>query len=66
MMMEVIGEEEGEESLKGMGRYNDAYELTTLLFRGIYRQVIENYRRGSVEGLSINFLSIWLAGKMTD
>ncbi|KAI8344626.1 PQ loop repeat-domain-containing protein [Chlamydoabsidia padenii] len=27
-----------------------------------FPQVIENYRRGSVEGLSINFLSIWLAG----
>ncbi|KAI8086163.1 PQ loop repeat-domain-containing protein [Halteromyces radiatus] len=27
-----------------------------------FPQVIENYRRGSAEGLSINFLSIWLAG----
>ncbi|CAO3587020.1 unnamed protein product [Absidia cylindrospora] len=27
-----------------------------------FPQVIENYRRGSAEGLSINFLTIWLAG----
>ncbi|CAO3626673.1 unnamed protein product [Cunninghamella blakesleeana] len=29
-------------------------------------QVIENYKRGSSEGLSIKFLSIWLAGDSTN
>ncbi|CAO3618467.1 unnamed protein product [Cunninghamella echinulata] len=31
-----------------------------------FPQVIENYRRGSSEGLSIKFLSIWLAGDSTN
>ncbi|KAG1444960.1 hypothetical protein G6F56_010089 [Rhizopus delemar] len=29
-------------------------------------QVIENYKKGSADGLSLNFLSIWLAGDTTN
>ncbi|ORX56306.1 hypothetical protein DM01DRAFT_1320506 [Hesseltinella vesiculosa] len=29
-------------------------------------QVVENYRRGSAQGLSFNFLSIWLAGDVAN
>lgn len=28
-----------------------------------YSQLVENYKTGSADCLSLNFLSIWLAGK---
>lgn len=31
--------------------------------KSYFSQLVENYRTGSAEGLSLNFLSIWLAGK---